>query len=140
MPRIATGSGVDEASLRRSLKTFLLWVLESGRISCRTRRCIAPIDQQGRTRWFGSELLFNEWRTNESGASDAAGKFQTRGFKGEYNVMAPYARIEKTITVNLGNNGEVGMGLDVSALLALLNHPSGRPTQKKEKGAKPKKK
>jgi endo-1,4-beta-xylanase len=78
-----------------------------------------------------NELLFNEWWTNENGASDAAGKFQTRGFKGEYNVTVRYERVEKTVTLKLGNNGEVVIDLDVGAPRAPVNRPSDRPIQAK---------
>ncbi len=61
-----------------------------------------------------NELLFNEWWTNENGVSDANGKFQARGFKGDYNVTARYERVEKTVIVKLGNSGGVMIDLDVS--------------------------
>src|SRR5205085_4651014 len=70
-----------------------------------------------------NELLFNEWWTNENGASDADGKFQARGFKGDYNVTARYERVEKTITAKLGNNGEVVIDLDVSGLRPGIKRP-----------------
>jgi GH35 family endo-1,4-beta-xylanase len=62
-----------------------------------------------------NELFFNEWWTNENGVSDAQGKFQARGFKGDYNVTARYQRVEQTVTAKLGSNGEVVIDLDVSA-------------------------
>jgi endo-1,4-beta-xylanase len=62
-----------------------------------------------------NDLLFREWWTNASGASDAAGKFSTRGFKGSYNVTAVYGRASQTIAAAIDQNGEVILKLDVAA-------------------------
>jgi hypothetical protein len=60
-------------------------------------------------------LLFREWWTNESGASDAAGVYRTRGFKGDYNVTVNFARVTKTATAKLDASGEITMLLDVDS-------------------------
>ena len=62
-----------------------------------------------------NDLVFREWWTNASGASDAAGKFSTRGFKGSYNVTAVYGRVAKTAEATIDQTGEVTVMLDVAA-------------------------
>ncbi|MGH9801569.1 MAG: hypothetical protein ACRD82_14495, partial [Blastocatellia bacterium] len=62
-----------------------------------------------------NDLLFREWWTNEAGASDAAGKFSTRGFKGSYNVTAVYGRTSQTVTATIDQTGEATVTLDVAA-------------------------
>lgn len=62
-----------------------------------------------------NDLLFREWWTNESGYSDASGSYQTRGFKGDYNVTVNYARTTKTVTAKIDANGEITIVLDVNA-------------------------
>jgi endo-1,4-beta-xylanase len=62
-----------------------------------------------------NDLLFREWWTNESGASDSAGVYRTRGFKGDYNVTVNYARVTKTATAKLDASGEITMMLDADS-------------------------
>ncbi len=62
-----------------------------------------------------NDLWFREWWTNESGASDAAGVYRARGFKGDYNVTVNFARVTKTVTTKLDATGEVTITLDVDA-------------------------
>ncbi len=62
-----------------------------------------------------NDLLFREWWTNAVGASDATGKFATRGFKGSYNVTAVYGRIAQTVATIIDQSGEVTITLDMAA-------------------------
>jgi GH35 family endo-1,4-beta-xylanase len=62
-----------------------------------------------------NDLLFREWWTNVNGATDAAGKFTARGFKGAYNVTAVYGRTSQTVTATIGDAGEVVITLDTTA-------------------------
>ena len=70
-----------------------------------------------------NELLFNEWWTNETGLSDTAGAFKTRGFKGSYNITARFGRVEKTVPLKLDNQGALTIELDVEAPRPGLNRP-----------------
>ncbi|HMV82701.1 MAG TPA: endo-1,4-beta-xylanase [Blastocatellia bacterium] len=62
-----------------------------------------------------NDLVFREWWTNENGATDAAGKFRARGFKGSYNVTAVFNRISQTVATTIEDNGEVSVTLDVAS-------------------------
>lgn len=62
-----------------------------------------------------NDLLFREWWTNEKGATDAAGRFATRGFKGTYNVTAAYGRTIRTVTTTIDEAGEITITLDAVA-------------------------
>ncbi len=62
-----------------------------------------------------NDLLFREWWTNAFGSTDAAGIYRTRGFKGDYNVTATYARVTKTVATKIDASGNVTITLDVDA-------------------------
>lgn len=62
-----------------------------------------------------NDLLFREWWTNENGATDVAGRFATRGFKGTYNVTAAYGRTVRTVTTTIDDAGEITITLDAVA-------------------------
>jgi endo-1,4-beta-xylanase len=47
------------------------------------------------------DLLFKTWWTNATGASDATGKFETRGFYGDYKITATLGSRTVTKTVKL---------------------------------------
>lgn len=61
------------------------------------------------------DLLFDEWWTDESGATDAAGLYDTRAFLGEYEIVVSYegATAQQATTVVAGSNGLTVM-LDVA--------------------------
>jgi GH35 family endo-1,4-beta-xylanase len=62
------------------------------------------------------DLVFNEWWTDELSASDAAGKFQVRGFKGQYDI---------TVTVDGQNYVTEGINLESDLhLLVRVPEPS----------------
>ncbi|WP_123534393.1 endo-1,4-beta-xylanase [Halosimplex salinum] len=50
------------------------------------------------------DLVFDEWWTEESGTTDADGRFTTTGFKGEYEVTAVVDGEDVTETVTLGDD------------------------------------
>jgi endo-1,4-beta-xylanase len=50
------------------------------------------------------DLLFKTWWTNATGASDATGKFETRGFYGDYKITATLGSRIVTKTVKLEPN------------------------------------
>jgi GH35 family endo-1,4-beta-xylanase len=62
-----------------------------------------------------NDLVFREWWTNETGATDANGKFTARGFKGSYNVTAVYQRVAQTVPAVIDTNGEITITLDTIA-------------------------
>ena len=62
-----------------------------------------------------NDLLFRQWWTNETGIADNAGILRTRGFKGDYNVTATYARTSKTVATKIDASGEVTITLDIDA-------------------------
>jgi GH35 family endo-1,4-beta-xylanase len=62
-----------------------------------------------------NDLLFREWWTNANGATDAAGKFAVRGFKGSYNVTAVYGRTAQTVAATIDDAGDVTITLDAAA-------------------------
>ncbi len=43
------------------------------------------------------DLVYNKWRTREAGATDADGKYTTRGFYGDYDITVSYAGKTKTV-------------------------------------------
>ena len=50
------------------------------------------------------DLVFGKWWTNVSGKTDAAGKFDFRGFKGSYQVIIEYQGRKKQMTADLSNS------------------------------------
>lgn len=63
-----------------------------------------------------NDLVFRQWWTNESGTTDAAGKFSTRGFKGSYNITVVWGRTSQTVVATIDQGGEVTVSLDASIL------------------------
>jgi len=60
-----------------------------------------------------TDLVFDEWWTEESGATDDEGTLATTGFKGEYEVTATVDGQEVTETVTLSDGGAtVELSLD----------------------------
>jgi endo-1,4-beta-xylanase len=51
------------------------------------------------------DLIFKTWWTNATGASDATGNFETRGFYGDYKITATLGSRTVTKTVKLEPNG-----------------------------------
>ena len=51
------------------------------------------------------DLVLGKWRTNESGATDAAGQFKTRGFKGNYEIEVKIGDQTRTVKGTLAEGG-----------------------------------
>jgi len=47
------------------------------------------------------DLVFDEWRTNETGFTDEEGCFRTRGFMGSYQISAEYENIKDNKNVSV---------------------------------------
>jgi GH35 family endo-1,4-beta-xylanase len=62
-----------------------------------------------------NDLVFKDWWTNETGATDSTGRLTVRGFKGHYNLTAIYQRASQTLTATLGDANEISITLDASA-------------------------
>lgn len=59
-------------------------------------------------------LVFEEWWTEEEGETDGDGTYETRGFKGEYELTASYGDESETITTTLADDSDpVEFTLDV---------------------------
>ncbi|MDX2030803.1 MAG: endo-1,4-beta-xylanase [Blastocatellia bacterium] len=76
-----------------------------------------------------NDLLFREWWTNESGATDRAGRFAMRGFKGTYSVTAEYGRISQTTTATVDNQSELTITLDTTLPRTPIRRGDGRILQ-----------
>jgi GH35 family endo-1,4-beta-xylanase len=62
-----------------------------------------------------NDLVFNEWWTNETGLTDAAGRFTARGFKGAYTVTAVHQRVSQTVNATIDSNDRLEITLDTVA-------------------------
>ena len=52
-----------------------------------------------------TDLVFNQWWTNESATTDADGVIALRGFKGEYNIEVSFGDITQSATAALSRDG-----------------------------------
>ncbi|MFN0124679.1 MAG: endo-1,4-beta-xylanase [Blastocatellia bacterium] len=75
-----------------------------------------------------NDLLFREWWTDESGTTDAQGRFQVRGFKGTYQVTVCHGRAVQTVTTALDDSGAVTVTLNINNVPGRGAAP-GRGTQ-----------
>ncbi|MFN0085724.1 MAG: endo-1,4-beta-xylanase [Blastocatellia bacterium] len=73
-----------------------------------------------------NDLLFREWWTNESGATDRTGRFAMRGFKGAYNVTVEYGRISQTAATAIDNQNELTVTLDTTLPRPPIRRGDGR--------------
>jgi hypothetical protein len=51
-------------------------------------------------------LVFGKWWTEDSGRTDANGRFETRGFYGEYEITVRHNEQAKTMPVNFFKDSE----------------------------------
>ena len=56
-----------------------------------------------------NELLFNEWWTNESGATNGEGQFTVRAFKGKQRVTVCTSNECKEAIAQVENNGAINV-------------------------------
>lgn len=70
------------------------------------------------------DLVYGEWWTNETGMTDAKGKFSTRGFLGEYEIKVTYQGKSKTVKATLGQSG-------LNEIIQMDSEPSGVSTLQK---------
>jgi GH35 family endo-1,4-beta-xylanase len=73
-----------------------------------------------------NDLVFREWWTNETGATDASGMFTTRGFKGSYLVTVIYQRLAQTAPAIIDETGAITITLNTVAPRApIKRHAAG---------------
>jgi GH35 family endo-1,4-beta-xylanase/chitodextrinase len=52
------------------------------------------------------KLIYETWWTDESGETDADGRFATRGFYGDYDITVSHGGKNKTVKASLARNGD----------------------------------
>jgi endo-1,4-beta-xylanase len=52
------------------------------------------------------DLVLKEWWTDAAGRTNDKGVYQTRGFKGEYEIVVKHDAFEKKTALTLGGDGK----------------------------------
>jgi GH35 family endo-1,4-beta-xylanase len=87
------------------VKGILMWGFWAGR---HWKPDAALFDRDWNLRPHGKawrDLVLNEWWTREAGATDDRGRFEARGFLGDYEVAVTAGEKQKTVPATLGPEG-----------------------------------